>query len=749
MYNFFLKSIMTALFIYAMSNYATAQTYSGFGNGTVNSPYLITSTEELDEVRDFLGGGLFFRLENDIDLSPYLATGGPSGAWGTSGWLPIGDNTNRFGGNFDGNGKKITGLWIDRSTEDWVGLFGAIGGATAIIHNLGVEIDPNGIKGKKYVGGLVGGVYGNATLTGVYTTGTVTGFDYVGGLVGENISSTINSAYSTCNVNGINYYIGGLTGIAVITTISNVYATGNVSGNGKIGGLAGVIVDNSNVSNSYTAGIVHGNEFVGGLVGEVQNNSSIKNCVVASGSITAVNAAEINRISSGMLTGSTFSHNYCVGMVLNRASVDISGGIVDNLYDIQGEIKTLSDLHAFDFYNTPGNWDGGAWDIALDNSQTWNISDGLSFPFLNWQYAISASALTSFGSLDEGYATQPALQTVSITSEAINAVTLIQPASTNYEIGALSTNTLTANGEIATFTVRPKPGLTAGIYNETITILCNEGVSATVKVSFTVTTPPPTPPTPPYITGEAFMTLTEGYSATSTAAFTITGSTPVKVEKVSGTDLIIWNNSTKKLDIAEGLPVGTYSIKLSATNTASTYTFTFTLTVEKKYYFVDCRKFFGGSVTVLTDNDNPYLASEESTIMLTITPDDGYELDGIHVYMMNNSGIIVTSVVIPLNSTGHVHTFTMPAHHVSILATFKDPRSVGIEDIHANSLKAFAQNGILYVSGMAKGEMLSIYNITGTLIYQGIANKSEMEIHFSGRGVYIIRTNNNTVKVVN
>ena len=760
MYKLLLKSILTALFFCAMSHYGTAQIWSGAGNGTSASPYLITSAAELNEVRLFMGGGKYFRLVNDIDLTLYLASGGPGGAWGTNGWLPIGDNSTadyqtRFGGNFDGNGKKITGLWIDRPAiwgapvppydVDHVGLFGAIGGAT--IQNLGIEIASQGITGRHKVGGLVGSAYSNSTITKVYITGsgTIKGYDYVGGIIGESILNTINNSYTTCNVVGSDLYIGGLIGIADNTSINNVYATGNVTGHGKIGGLAGVIVSNSSISYAYATGNVNGNDLaVGGLVGETQSNSIVKNCVVANGSITATNAtALINRIAANSLTGSTFSNNYCVssGMTLTLFGSNITGTIVDNLSSLPGESKTLAALQTFDFYNTSGNWNGGSWNISLDNNLTWNINNGFSFPFLSWQYAISASALTSFGSLFEGYA-PPASQTVTITSKGLNAVTLSQPVSTNYDIGPLSTTALNANGQTATFTVTPKAGLAAGTYNETITIYSIEGVFATVNVSFRVVIPP-------YIEGDSYMTLFEGYSATSTNAYSISGTTPVTVAKLSGDDRITWNNSTHKLDIAAGLPVGVYEVKLRVENiTAKYYTFIFTLTVKRKVYYIDVpQTIVGGTLTVQTED--PYLGFEGETVTMTVTPDNGYELKSIDVYMMDAGGNLIRSVVIPLKGSGNTYTFTMPVHNIAIEVSFRDTRGVGIEGIQANSLKVFAQNSMLYVSGLTAGEVLSIYNITGTLIYQGVTNSDKMEINLSGRGVYLIRSNNKTVKVVN
>jgi Synergist-CTERM protein sorting domain-containing protein len=77
------------------------------------------------------------------------------------------------------------------------------------------------------------------------------------------------------------------------------------------------------------------------------------------------------------------------------------------------------------------------------------------------------------------------------------------------------------------------------------------------------------------------MTLTVGYTATSSDEFTITGTEPVNVTKTSGIANITWNNSTKRIDIAAGLPAGTYPVVLTASNgIAPNATHTFTLTVN-------------------------------------------------------------------------------------------------------------------------------------------------------------------------
>jgi hypothetical protein len=71
------------------------------------------------------------------------------------------------------------------------------------------------------------------------------------------------------------------------------------------------------------------------------------------------------------------------------------------------------------------------------------------------------------------------------------------------------------------------------------------------------------------------------------------------------------------------------------------------------------------------------------------------------------------------------------------------------EDVSpANSLNARIHNGILYMSGLTPGEKLSIYNAAGTLIYQFIAVSNEEKIQLKVTGLYIIKTEQSSVKVI-
>ena len=228
------------------------------------------------------GGCNGYELTKSLDFlapSSYRA-GDINTTWTTSsGWQPIGNESNRFAATFNGNGYTISNLMIDRRSSDDIGLFGWIEGAE--IANLGL-LDVN-VRGQSVVGGLVGSSIG--TITNSYVTGSVEGDTSIGGLVGESLSSasiaaSITNSYATASVSGVTN-VGGLVGInansAFSASITNSYASGEVEASGiTVGGLVGENSGFGTITNSYATGEVTGtSNQAGGLVGSNGNGGMI------------------------------------------------------------------------------------------------------------------------------------------------------------------------------------------------------------------------------------------------------------------------------------------------------------------------------------------------------------------------------------------------------------------------------------------------------------------------------------------
>ena len=284
------------LFALLLTSVTMQAQFSGSGSGTASAPYEIATPVHLNEVRNNML--VHYKLVNDIDLTPYLAFGG-AGHNSGAGWLPIGDNSTPFSGSFDGGGFTISGLWIDRNSTDYVGLFGCTSSAT--IKDLGIVIN-GAIIGQTYVGGLAGtqsyGVQGNTTFINCFTEGNVTATGSVaGGLVGMAIAFGGNCSISNCYTTGgvitsSNGMVGGLVGSQIAENsgnilIENCYSTNDIIelNNFAAGGLVGLQATNNGTAkiiNCYTTGNVQGLRRVGGIVGyqslTSSGNNFIENC---------------------------------------------------------------------------------------------------------------------------------------------------------------------------------------------------------------------------------------------------------------------------------------------------------------------------------------------------------------------------------------------------------------------------------------------------------------------------------------
>ena len=235
------------------------------GNGHKTSASGTKSTQGCPE-----SGCIGYELMKDLDFNANASyrTTSNKVTWTTaSGWSPIGSNSNRFSGVFEGNGHTISNLYIDRTRND-IGLF-AVTAATAQIQN--IRLLNATIQGAIYVGSLVGSNFGLIINSDV-TTATIVGNSQIGGLVGANRGDIISS-FAYADVIG-HSNVGGLVGDNT-SNITNTYAAGTVSSTQTVshaGGLVGANGSSGSIRNSYAVSqvmpLTDENSLVGGLVGD-------------------------------------------------------------------------------------------------------------------------------------------------------------------------------------------------------------------------------------------------------------------------------------------------------------------------------------------------------------------------------------------------------------------------------------------------------------------------------------------------
>jgi len=351
------------------------------GSGTAEDPYQITSAEDLQNISNAQGG--YFKQMNDIELTSWIEKNSPE-----TGWVPInadGQQSSICCTNYDGNNKKITGLWIDSDKD--VALFYR---GLQNIENLTVEIASNtAVKTTgDYVAAIcasevtsatnvhvTGNIVGNASsknnwASGLFSvvkacanctySGTISGY-FVSGIAkrsGNTTNCATTGTFTGQNVGGIIY-----EDYSYNHTVENCYSNAQISGTAIAGGIVGVgnSFPSMSIRNCYFSGAlsapVSSYSQYNGIAGRVDPQSTgllVYNCVAISSEPTEANAGKI--ISWSKLGYSETEDDDCV--IIPDAS--------------HNKVLSLAEVKSASTYS------GLGWDM----SNVWAVSEGSSYPYL-------------------------------------------------------------------------------------------------------------------------------------------------------------------------------------------------------------------------------------------------------------------------------------------------------------------------------------------------------------------------------
>ena len=257
------------------------------GDGTQDDPFQIETAAQLAHFAKTVNEGeaylyKYIVLTADIDLA-------------NKEWTPIGNYSNPFKGNFNGDNHTVTGMQISGEL-DRVGLFGE-----CTKHNVNSAIKNITVK--------------DSVICGINFVGAIVG--YAEEINIENCRSIGNTINGKTDVGGICGKIGGYS----VGKVSQCYNSSKVTGRGRVGGIAGMggiaenclntgeimiinkayqsacggifgIFDDTTTSATITAcvnlGKVSGGESFGGIVGSTDSESTghISNCYYNMDAIT-------------------------------------------------------------------------------------------------------------------------------------------------------------------------------------------------------------------------------------------------------------------------------------------------------------------------------------------------------------------------------------------------------------------------------------------------------------------------------
>lgn len=330
--------------VYKISSYENYSDVSDVA-ATGQKIFSISTESELNKIAEWTSSSgsnfndITLVLEKDIALSCNK----------DNSFTPIGINSS-FKGTFDGNGHKISNLYVKRAGR--AGLFASIFGAS--IKNLTVE------------GTVVGSSYDGTDLTGV---GGIVGFSTSQILI-ENCVSNVNVSSSCKNTGGICGNVNG--GDSVIRNCINI---GNIeSDSDETGGISG---NPDIVYNCANFGAVSGRSNVAGIAGYTEKDVSLcynAGKISISPSDGASSAAAIANVAG---TNTDFYHYCCfkegtadAAFKGTSAGSDIIKFSDPNQQNLGLELSNRIGTSAYKAYCTPWNktytFDGVEYPVCVE-----------------------------------------------------------------------------------------------------------------------------------------------------------------------------------------------------------------------------------------------------------------------------------------------------------------------------------------------------------------------------------------------
>lgn len=679
-----MKKFFTLIFFVALSS-RTLFAFSGLGSGTSGDPFQVTTAAQLAEV--ISSPSSYYKQMNDIDLTSVI-------------WTPIGNNSTKFTGTYDGNYHKITGFSMtSTSSTQGAGLFGYTNGAT--IQNIGIEgasvTSSLPGTGSGYTGILIGNSL-SSTIQRCYATGTCTSnYASVGGLIGTSTSSSIYNSYSTATVtntaSSVLNVCGGLVGAFANTgTMQNCYSTGNVIGNSTaaassgLGGFIGKLTTGTgtiNIQNCYS-------------IGSGTNNGSSTNC----GGFAGYYSAGTGTIAISNCFWN--SDNFTI-------ATSTSKGTGANT----STMKTLS------------TYTNASWDFVGDangSNDYWNIGTG--YPYLNW---CTAPGTPTIGTATAG--------------DAQASVTFSAPSSNGGN--AISGYTVTSNPDGKTGTGTSSPitvtGLTNGTpYTFTVTATNEIGTSIASAASNSVT-----PQGSQTITfanpGTQFYGPTPTLTATSSS-----GLTPTFTSSTTGV-CTITSGGTLAFVAPGTCTINADQAGNSAYSAATTVTRSFTVNAV-----------VAGAPAIGTAT----AGNAQASVTFTAPSSNGGSTITGYTVTSNPDGKTGTGSVSPISvlnlTNGTPYTFTVTATNgVGTSAASGASNSVtpsistGIDDAQLEGVTIYPNpvDDRLYIKGVDAGE-IAVYDMGGCKVISAIlASTQAVDVSGLAKGVYTVRITTSNGKV--
>ena len=596
--------------------------------------FVITSVGDLQAFADAVNKGDYdgktdavVTLDADLDLAGIA-------------WIPMGDTSHDFAGTFDGQGHTISNLTIGTAdapiTGELAGLFGVVEGT---VKNLFLdEVSVNANVGY-YVGGLVAYAVGpieNCHITKLDMDAVASG---VGGLIGYATSG--NSIYG-CSVSGeiavksgcqgVGGFIGSMGKNAQITysgaTVS-VTAPKERSTNagGFIGRGNGERAARAIVKNCYSKGAVTGGAYAGGFTGSMAG-MDIQNCY-ATGNVTdafveMTSFAGTNSVAfdlDGVARNCYATGTATAGTAAFLNETATARSEVVNCYYVDTNTAVATGYEKATAKSLDG-MKAEEFAAMLNNGDTtngWIYKDG--------QTPLCGAEPADYSAVDAALKKMPADLTVLYTDETVAA---LNTAKANVVKGKV----IAKQSEVDAWATAIEDAVAALKYKSADYTKVD---AALAKVPSDV----------------------NGYTDASVAALN------AAIAAVDRTKNITEQTAVDAMATAIENAIAGLTRKSSGSSGSST----------PRYEVTAPSQTAGGTVSV-----SPKNASKGSTVTITVTPAEGYEVGSVTVKDAKGNTIAVT------DKGNGKYTFTMPGSKVSIGTAFiKTPETSPFDDVSVDA----------------------------------------------------------------
>lgn len=350
--------------------------FAAGGDGTADSPFLISSVGDLQQI--VKAPGAAYRIAQDFD------------AHGRSVAIE------EFTGTLDGNGKTISNLDVT-SDNYYGGLFGNTAGA--IIKDITLNNPTATVTAKNEQFGLLSGFAIGTTVSNVCVKhgtidGTASAATPLGTIVGMATAETmVSDCYvrdMTLNTNSRT--VGGVVGeMRTSSTITNTAVnTTSITARGELGGITAIVGNGCTVSDCSVSDVtLKGNNFIGGVAGRCGVSAArgnIERCIVSAvidcpslsndvediakyavGGITGYIEPDWQKEGTGNISGNvlyecrmkTFTNNQCEPPYMRIAGATIND-----------EDETRTETCLTNNYQKAFELDGGPWAEGYDDDSS-------------------------------------------------------------------------------------------------------------------------------------------------------------------------------------------------------------------------------------------------------------------------------------------------------------------------------------------------------------------------------------------